>query len=111
MASQDERRMLREMAILAGRINKHKRVEKQKQQAEEKRLLRELARVSGLVNKRKRGEDPTCKFFVSPAHICVTTAAQSKQTQPSAKRRKLKPKLEQCVFYAKFGKWISPSNF
>jgi hypothetical protein len=55
--AKSEKQILEEMALLAGRINKHKRVEKQKQVAEEQRLLRELAVVSGLVNKRKRGEE------------------------------------------------------
>lgn len=97
--------MLREMAVLAGRINKHKRIQKQKEMAEEKRLLRELAMVSGLINKRKRGEDttPACTCL-SYLHPLVTSLAKpAKRTQPSAKRRKIEKKVEQCVYFAKFG--------
>lgn len=98
--------MLEEMARLAERINRHKQREKQKQMIEEKRLLRELALVSGLVNKRKRGEEPTpapplstrCKF--SPL---LTTGLAREKRGASNKRRKTEKKQEQCVYFAKFG--------
>ena len=99
-----EEQLLSEIAQLAGKINQHKRTEKQKQKAEEARILEQMAQLSGMINKRKRGEPMEGNVEGKSPKETGKSGHERALLQTSSTGKRLKEgKQELCVFFVKYG--------